>query len=63
MSERTLPRLFEESVDAYPANVLIWEKRGPRYEPTTFAEMRELVRRFAAGPHVPRARTRATGSP
>jgi len=49
MGERTLPSLFEESVKAYPRNVLIWEKRGSRYEPTSFAEMRELVRRFAAG--------------
>ena len=49
MPERTLPDLFEESVTAYPDNVLIWEKTGARYEPTTFAEMRELVRRFAAG--------------
>ncbi|MCU0243477.1 MAG: AMP-binding protein [Acidobacteria bacterium] len=49
MTERTLPRLFEESVAAYPGNVLIWEKRGSRYEPTSFAEMRGLVRRFAAG--------------
>ena len=49
MTERRLPRLFEESVAAYPDNVLIWEKRGPRYEPTSFAEMRGLVRRFAAG--------------
>jgi long-chain acyl-CoA synthetase len=49
MTERTLPRLFEESVAATPTNVLIWEKRGPRYEPTTFVEMRAFVRRFAAG--------------
>jgi long-chain acyl-CoA synthetase len=49
MAERTLPRLFEDSVKAYPGNVLIWEKSGDRYEPTTYAEMRALVRRFAAG--------------
>jgi long-chain acyl-CoA synthetase len=49
MPERTLPQLFEESVAAFPGNVLIWEKTGPKYEPTTFAEMRTLVRRFAAG--------------
>ncbi len=49
MPERTLPCLFEESVKTYPRNVLIWEKLGSRYEPTSFAEMRELVRRFAAG--------------
>lgn len=49
MPERTLPQLFEESVAAFPGNVLIWEKTGPKYEPTTFAGMRTLVRRFAAG--------------
>ena len=50
MPERTLPALFEDSVRATPANVLIWEKRGgPGYEPTTYAEMRDLVHAFAAG--------------
>ena len=49
MAERTLPRLFEDSVKAYPGNVLIWEKNGERYEPTTYAEMRVFVHRFAAG--------------
>ncbi len=29
MPERTLPHLFEESVAAFPGNVLIWEKTGP----------------------------------
>jgi len=49
MPERTLPALFEESVTAYPDNVLVWEKTGSRYEPTTYAGMRDLVHRFAAG--------------
>jgi long-chain acyl-CoA synthetase len=49
MPERTLPALFEESVKAYPDNVLVWEKTGSRYEPTTYAGMRDLVHRFAAG--------------
>ena len=49
MSERTLPGLFEESVKAYPSNVLIWEKTGDRYEPTTYADLQPLVHRFAAG--------------
>lgn len=49
MSERTLSGLFEASVRAYPANVLIWEKKEGRYEPTTYAEMRVLVHEFAAG--------------
>jgi long-chain acyl-CoA synthetase len=49
MTERTLPALFEESVLAYPGNVLIWEKSGGRYEPTTYAGLQPLVHRFAAG--------------
>jgi long-chain acyl-CoA synthetase len=49
MAERTLPQLFEDSVRAYPANVLIYEKRGGRYQGTTYSEMRTLVHRFAAG--------------
>jgi long-chain acyl-CoA synthetase len=49
MPERTLPGLFEKSVEAFPANVLIWEKTGSSYEPTTFADMRPLVHQFAAG--------------
>jgi long-chain acyl-CoA synthetase len=49
MAERTLPRLFEDSVKAYPENVLIWEKSGERYAPTTYAGMRVLVHEFAAG--------------
>ena len=49
MPERTLPHLFEESARAHPDNVLIWEKTGPRYEPTTYREMRPLVHQWAAG--------------
>ena len=49
MPERTLPQLFEDSVKAYPRNVLIWEKTGSRYQPTTYAELRPFVHQFAAG--------------
>jgi long-chain acyl-CoA synthetase len=49
MSERTLPGLFEASVKDFPHNVLIWEKSGGRYVPTTYSEMSLLVERFAAG--------------
>jgi long-chain acyl-CoA synthetase len=49
MTERTLPALFEDSIKAYPDNVLIWEKTGSRYEPTTYAGLRPLVHQFAAG--------------
>ncbi|MDD8024908.1 MAG: AMP-binding protein [Acidobacteriota bacterium] len=46
---RTLPRLFETSVERYPDNVLMWEKKADKYEGTTFAQMKPLVHRFAAG--------------
>jgi long-chain acyl-CoA synthetase len=49
MAERTLPRLFEDSVRTFPSNVLMWEKRGERYQGTTYLEMQTLVHRFAAG--------------
>ena len=46
---RTLPWLFETSVERYAGTVMLLEKRGDRYEATTYAEMRERVHRFAAG--------------
>ena len=48
-SPRTLPWLFETSVERYAGTVMLLEKRGDRYEATTYAEMRERVHRFAAG--------------
>jgi len=49
VAERTLPQLFEDSVRAFPDNIYMWEKRGEKYEGTTYAEMRTLVYAFAAG--------------
>ncbi len=49
MEERTLPLLFEASVEAHPGNVLMWEKRDGRYQGTSYAEMRKRVHAFAAG--------------
>ncbi len=49
MAERTLPRLFEDSVAKYPDNILMWEKPADTYEGTTYRDMRERVRAFAAG--------------
>jgi long-chain acyl-CoA synthetase len=46
---RTLPWLFETSVDRFAGAVMMLEKRGDRYEGTTYAEMRSRVHRFAAG--------------
>ena len=49
VKERTLPNLFEESVERYGDNVLMWENRGNGFEGTTFSEMRVLIHQFAAG--------------
>ena len=46
---RTLTSLFEESVERFSDRVLLWEKKGPRYEGITYARMRERAQRFAAG--------------
>jgi len=46
---RTLPQLFETSADRFADAVMMLEKRGERYEGTTYAGMRVLVHRFAAG--------------
>ena len=46
---RTLPRLFETSAGRFAGAVMMLEKRGDRYEATTYAAMRVLVHRFAAG--------------
>ena len=48
-AQRTLPRLFEDSVARFPDNVLMWEKHSDKYEPTTYTEMQTLVHRFGAG--------------
>ncbi|MHB8094763.1 MAG: AMP-dependent synthetase/ligase [Candidatus Aminicenantales bacterium] len=49
MPERTLPRLFEDSVRQYPDRILIWEKKEDRYEGTSYSRMRTRVHEFAAG--------------
>lgn len=45
----TLPALFEASVERFASNVLIREKREGTWQDTTFADMRTLVHRCAAG--------------
>jgi long-chain acyl-CoA synthetase len=46
---RTLNSLFNDSVERYKNNVCLLENRGSGYEPTTYLEARNEVRRFAAG--------------
>ncbi len=49
MQPRTIPYLFEESVRKYPANILMWEKKGDQYAGITYEDIRDSVYQFAAG--------------
>jgi len=46
---RTLPALFEASVERFAPSVLVGEKCEGTWQDTTFADMRTLVHRCAAG--------------
>ena len=46
---KTIIELFETAVLNYPDNVYLWEKRGSKYEGTTYKETREQVLNLAAG--------------
>ncbi len=46
---KSLIELFETAVDKYPNNVYLWEKKGGKYEGTTYKETREQVLKLAAG--------------
>ena len=46
---RTLPALFEESAARFGGRPFLWEKAGDRFLPRTYAEVRNDVRRCAAG--------------
>lgn len=48
-SQRTLPRLFEQSVLRFPRNILLWEKRSDSYQGTTYQDVRDRVMLCAAG--------------
>ncbi len=46
---RTLPRLFQDSVARFGANILLWEKRGQTFEGTTYRAVADRVYECAAG--------------
>jgi long-chain acyl-CoA synthetase len=48
-SPRTIIQMFEESVERYPDNILMWEKTGPEYKGSTYREIRRRVYECAAG--------------
>ncbi len=49
MNQRTIPHLFEDSVNKYPYNILIWEKTNGKYIGSTYNEIKTEVYNFSAG--------------
>lgn len=49
MTMKAITHLFEESTQKFGNNVFLWEKKGSRYEPTTYNHVKEQVYCFAAG--------------
>ena len=47
--KKTLVDLFEESVKKYGQNTFLLEKTGKKFEPTTYAQVKEQVYRLGAG--------------
>lgn len=45
---KTIPSLFEESVEKFSDNVLLWEKRNSHYKGITYQETKEEVYKLAA---------------
>jgi long-chain acyl-CoA synthetase len=48
-NSRTIPRLFEDSVQKFSQKVMMWEKKGDAYKGSTYREIQESVHAFAAG--------------
>jgi long-chain acyl-CoA synthetase len=46
---KALTHLFEECVNRYPENPLMWEKLSDKFEASTYMQIREKVYQFAAG--------------
>jgi len=49
MEQRTIPQLFEESVNKFNDNILLWQKLSDSYEGLTYAAARERTHKFSAG--------------
>ncbi|HTY09929.1 MAG TPA: AMP-binding protein [Bacteroidota bacterium] len=47
--QRTIPRLFETSVEKFRTNILLWEKKDDVYKGMTYLQTRSHVHDFAAG--------------
>ena len=47
--KKTIVDLFEASVSQYPNNTFLLEKTGKKFQPTTYAQVKEQVYRLGAG--------------
>ena len=46
---KAITTFFEESVQKFPNNIYLWEKKNGKYNGKTYQEVRERVHQFAAG--------------
>ena len=49
LAPRTIPRLFEDSVQRFSKSIMMWEKKEGSYKGSTYREIQESVHRCAAG--------------
>ena len=49
LPQRTLPRMFEETVPRYGTNVLMLEKKAEKYEGATYYKIHQSVEECAGG--------------
>ncbi|MFH2094687.1 MAG: AMP-binding protein, partial [Bacteroidota bacterium] len=46
---KTIIRFFEDSVKKFADNPFIWEKKGDKYIPTSYGNLRKQIHEFSAG--------------
>jgi long-chain acyl-CoA synthetase len=46
---KTIIELFEKSVEKFPDNIFLWEKKEGRYQGSTYRQVKQEVYNFAAG--------------
>jgi len=49
--QKTLVQMMEDGADKWPDRPLMWEKKTDKYEATSYAQIRDMVRAFGAGLH------------
>ncbi len=46
---KTIIELFEENIQKYPNNPMLWEKKTDKYESTSYTEAHNIIRTYAGG--------------